>query len=62
MFFWRDPLSDADGSPNSAGTIFCPVHAVLGGMGEREKLPDAENTESRLTGKPGAPDQPDSQT
>ena len=33
MFFWRDPLSDADGSPDTARTIFCPVHAVLGGMG-----------------------------
>jgi hypothetical protein len=33
MFFWRDPLSDADESPDTACTIFCPVHAVLGGMG-----------------------------
>jgi hypothetical protein len=32
MFFWRNPLSDADGSPDTAGTIFCPVHAVLGGL------------------------------
>jgi hypothetical protein len=44
MFFWRDPLSDADGSPDSARTIFCPVHAVLGGFMECMALHLKHNT------------------